>query len=265
MFAPAIGPTLSGLIVEHLDWCYLFIIVIPFLLFSIWLGYKYLINVTEITKAKIYIVSLIYSSLGFGGTVYGFSAAGQGENGFLNPIVYISIIIEVITLLFFILRQFKLDEPIMDLRSFSSPMFSHAVILIVIINMAMFATEIILPLYMQGPLAISPAIVGLVLLPENILSGILSPVMVALFDKYGHKVLMIPSTLLLSVTMLIMSRFGMETPLWLVILSYILLMISVSTVMMPAKTNGLNQLPIQLYPHGTAIMATILPVAGRIC
>ena len=84
MFAPAIGPTLSGVIVEYLGWRYLFIMVIPFALFSILFAYKYLVNVSEVTKPKIDVLSLVFSTIGFGAIVYGFSSAGE-INGFLDP------------------------------------------------------------------------------------------------------------------------------------------------------------------------------------
>lgn len=265
LFAPAIGPTLSGIIVEHLGWRYLFIVVIPFALLSIFLAYKYVVNVFEVTKPKIDIISLVYSTIGFGGTVYGFSSAGDLENGFLDPASYIPIVIGLIALLLFTLRQFKLDEPIMNLRAIAFPMFTHGIILVLFVLMAMFASEIILPLYLQGPLALSPSTAGLVLLPGSILSGLMSPVMGALFDKFGPKVMMIPATLVLSGTMFMMSsRLSMDTPLWFVIIGFTLLMVSVSAIMMPAQTNALNQLPKQLYPHGTAIVTTLQPVAGAI-
>src|SRR5699024_8688227 len=85
-----------------------------------------------------------------------------------------------------------------------------------------------------------------------------------LFDKVGPRALMIPATIILSGTMFLMTRLNMDTPLWVIIVSYILLMLSVSAIMMPAQTNGLNQLPKDLYPHGTAIMTTLQPVAGAI-
>jgi len=264
MFAPAIGPTLSGVIVEHLGWRYLFITVIPFTLFSIIFAYKYLINVTEVTKPKIDIVSIMLSTIGFGGVVFGFSSAGGDEAGFLAPIAYFPIVIGGIALILFAWRQFKLDEPMLDLRVFKYPMYTLGVIMFVIIIMAMFASEIILPVYMQGPLALLPATAGLVLLPGSLINGALSPVMGHLFDKFGPRVLMIPATLLLCITMFIMTRLDLTTPLWVIIVSYILLMISIAAIMMPAETNGLNQLPKHLYPHGTAIMTTLQPVAGAI-
>ena len=264
MFAPAIGPTLSGVIVEYLGWRYLFIIVIPFALFSILFGHKYLVNVSEVTKPKIDVVSIVFSTIGFGSLVYGFSAVGESANGFLSPNVLILIIIGVIGIALFAMRQFKLEEPVMDLRVFKYPMFTHAVLLFLIIIMAMFASEIILPIYMQGPLALSAATAGLILLPGSLLNGIMSPFMGHLFDKFGPRVLMIPATIVLSGTMFMMSRLTTETALWVVVVGYILLMLTVSAIMMPAETNGLNQLPKRLYPHGTAVMSTLQPVAGAI-
>lgn len=264
MFAPAIGPTLSGVIVEYLGWRYLFITVIPFALFSIVFAYKFLVNVSEVTKPKIDIISIVFSSIGFGATVYGFSSAGESPEGFLDPKVFGIIIIGVIGIVLFVLRQLKLEEPVMDLRVFKYPMYTHAVFMFVIIIMAMFASEIILPMFMQGPLMLSAATAGLVLLPGSILNGVMSPFMGHLFDKFGPRVLMIPATLVLSGTMFMMSRLTADTSLWVIVAGYILIMLSISAIMMPAETNGLNQLPKKLYPHGTAVMSTLQPVAGAI-
>lgn len=264
MFAPAIGPTLSGVIVEYFGWRYLFILVIPFALFSIAFAYKHLVNVSEVTKPKIDVISLVYSTLGFGGIVYGFSSVGESADGFASVNVLSAMIIGVIGVVLFVLRQLKLDEPVMDLRVFRYPMYTHAVLMFLIIIMAMFASEIILPIYMQGPLALTAATAGLVLLPGSILNGAMSPFMGALFDKFGPRVLMIPATIVLSGTMFMMSRLTVDTPVWVVVVGYILIMLTVSAIMMPAETNGLNQLPKRLYPHGTAVMSTLQPVGGAI-
>src|SRR5699024_5879108 len=182
MFAPAIGPTLSGVIVEYLGWRYLFITVIPFSLFSIGFAYKYLINVGEVTKPKLDLLSALFSSVGFGAIIYGFSSAGESEAGFLTPKVLIIIVIGFISLSLFAWRQFKLDEPMMNLRVFKYPMYTHAIVMFLIIIMAMFASELILPVFMQGPMMLTAATAGLILLPGSILNGLLSPLMGHLFD-----------------------------------------------------------------------------------
>ena len=264
MFAPAIGPTLSGIIVEYLGWRYLFITVIPFSLFSIGFAWKFLINVSEVTKPKVDYISLLLSTIGFGGIVFGFSSAGDEEAGFLMPIVYIPIIVGIIALIIYCFRQVKLKDPVMDIRVFKFPMYTLSVILFIIIIMAMFASEIILPIFMQGPLALTAATAGIVLLPGSLLNGLLSPLMGHLFDKFGPRWLMIPGTAILCIVMFSLSRLNLQTPIWVIVVSYIVIMITVSAIMMPAETNGLNELPKSLYPHGTAIMTTLQPVAGAI-
>lgn len=264
MFAPAIGPTLSGIIVEYFGWRFLFIFVMPFTVFSILFALKYLVNITEITKPKIDWISLVYSTIGLGATIYGFSHAGESADGFMTPSVFIPIIIGLIGILLFVLRQFKLDEPLMDLRVFKFPMFAHAVVLFVIIIMMMFASELILPVFMQGPMGLTAAAAGLLLLPGSLLNGAMSPFMGALFDKVGPKVMMIPATIVLAVTMFMFSNLTADTPQWVIIAGFMLIMLSVSATMMPAETNGLNQLPKHLYPHGTAVVSTLQPLAGAI-
>src|SRR5690625_6126213 len=83
----------------------------------------------------------------------------------------------------------------MDLRVFKYPMYIHAVCMFLIIIMAMFSSELILPIFMQGPMALTAAAAGLVLLPGSILNGAMSPIMGHLFDKFGPKVMMIPATI----------------------------------------------------------------------
>lgn len=264
MFAPAIGPTLSGVIVEYLGWRYLFIIVIPFTIFSILFAFKYLVNVSEVTKPKIDWLSVLLSTVGFGGTIYGFSSVGQSESGFTNIDVLVPMIAGIVSIVLFVLRQLKLDEPVMDVRVFKFPLFTHAVVMFILIVMTMFASELILPLYMQGALLLSAATAGLVLLPGSILNGLMSPFMGALFDKVGPRVMMMPATIVLAGTMFMFSRLDLNTPTWLIVVGFILIMLSVSATMMPAETNGLNQLPKRYYPHGTAVISCLQPLAGAI-
>lgn len=264
MFAPAIGPTLSGIIVEYLGWRFLFITVLPFTIFSIVFAYKYLLNVSEVTKPKIDYFSILLSTVGFGGVVFGFSLAGSEHLSFLDAIVFVPIIIGLLSLVLFVIRQFRLDEPLMDLNVFRYPMYSYGVVLFLIIGVSMFSSEIILPLFMQKTLLISAATAGLILLPGSLLSGLMSPLMGRLFDKYGPRKLLLPGSVVLSATMFMFSRLDLNSPIWIIVLGYILLMLSISAMMMPAETNGLNELPKRLYPHGTAVMSTLQPVAGAI-
>lgn len=262
MFAPAIGPTLSGVIVDLLGWRWLFISVIPFAVFSILFALKFLQNVGEVTRPKVDIFSIILSSIGIGGIVYGFSSAG--EEGFSSIRILSIIFISLLSLVVFVLRQLKLEEPLLDVRVFKYKNYTRGVSLFVIVIMAMFASEIVMPMYLQGPLGYSAKLAGLLLLPGALLNGLMSPVMGTLFDKFGPRKLMIPGTIVLVGVMIFFSNISPSMPIWSFILVYIILMLSISAIMMPAHTNALNELPKKLYPHGTAIGNTLQPIGGAL-
>ncbi|OEH91360.1 MDR family MFS transporter [Bacillus solimangrovi] len=264
MFAPAIGPTLSGVIVDTLGWRWLFISVIPFTLFSIIFAVKFLQNVGEVTKPKVDILSIVLSTIGIAGVIYGFSRAGDLEEGFLSTTFLLIILISIVCLIIFTFRQLKLEEPLLDVRVFQYRSYTQGVIIFVLVIMAMFASEIVMPMYLQGPLGYSAKMTGLLLLPGALLNGLMSPVMGSLFDRYGPRKLIIPGTIVLVAVMFFFSRIDSSIHIWFFVLAYIALMLAISAIMMPAETNGLNALPKKLYPHGTAIVNTIQPIGGAL-
>ncbi|WP_064092955.1 MDR family MFS transporter [Rossellomorea aquimaris] len=264
MFAPAIGPTLSGVIVDFLGWRWLFITVIPFAVFSILFALKYLQNVGEVTRPSVDVFSIILSTIGIGGIVYGFSSAGEDPEGFMSIKIILIISISIISIVLFTVRQLKLEEPLLDVRVFQYKSYLRGVSIFVIVIMAMFASEIVMPMYLQGPLGYSAKVAGLLLLPGALLNGLMSPTMGALFDKYGPRKLIIPGTVTLVGVMIFFSNINPSTPIWLFVFAYIVLMLSISAILMPAQTNALNELPKKLYPHGTAIANTLQPVAGAL-
>jgi len=264
MFAPAIGPTLSGLILESLDWRWLFYLVLPFGILSVVIASIYLKNVTDVTKPKVDILSIILSTVGFGGLVYGFSSAGEGGGGWSEPKVYWTLIVGGLALILFVWRQIVSKQPMLNLRAFLSPMFSLSTVLLIIVMMSLFSTLMLLPIFLQQGLLMTAFAAGLVLLPGGILNGFLSPVTGKLFDKFGPRVLAIPGSAILAVVMYLFTTIDLETTKGLIILYHCIMMVAISMIMMPVQTNGLNQLPRAYYPHGTAILNTLQQVSGAI-
>ncbi|WP_373876519.1 MDR family MFS transporter [Paenibacillus spongiae] len=262
MFGPAIGPTLSGFIIDHLSWRWLFILVIPLAIFSILFASMFLRNVTDLTKPKVDILSIVLSSIGFGGIVYGFSKAGEGS--WSDPAVVWTLVAGGIGLILFIIRQLIVREPILDLRAFKYPMFSIVTVLLLVLMMTLFSTMILLPLFLQTALLMTAFKAGLTLMPGGVVNGIMAPISGKLFDKFGPRVLIIPGLVLVLISIFFFKDISVETTAGYVVTLHIVLMIGISMVMMPAQTTGLNQLPRHLYPHGTAILNTLQQVAGAI-
>ncbi|MFE4714033.1 MDR family MFS transporter [Paenibacillus sp. NPDC056722] len=262
MFAPAIGPTISGLIVDGLSWRWLFYLVLPFALLSIIVGTAVLKNVSELTKPRVDLLSIVLSTIGFGGIVYGFSKAG--ELGWSVPEVIWTIAAGGVALALFVWRQLLLKEPIMDLRAFRYPMFALVAVLLFVLLMTFFSSAIMLPMFMQGVLMMTAFKSGLILLPGGVVNGIMAPVSGKLFDKFGPRVLVIPGLLIAAASLWLFTRFDETTTTGFLVAVHIALMVGVALVMMPAQTAGLNQLPRHLHPHGTAILNTLQQVSGAI-
>lgn len=190
LFAPAIGPVISGYIVEHYSWRVVFFMMLPVSVFMIFYAAFRLKNVTELKYPKIDILSILLSTVGFGGIVFGFSNAGEAA-GWSSPKVIIGLAAGVIGLILFVMRQLKLKVPMLDMRPFRSKIFSVSVILMWIVMMLQFSMMLILPLYFQMALELSPLYTGILMLPGGLVLAMTSLVAGRLFDKLGFKPLLI--------------------------------------------------------------------------
>ena len=261
-FAPAIGPTLSGWFVEIYPWRGLFWIIVPIVVIDIIVAYFILRNVTKTTNPSLDMTSIVLSTLGFGGLLYGFSAAGN--SGWLSVSVILPIIVGALTLFFFIRRQNKLDEPILEFGVFKNKVFTLSTLLGMIVFMAMIGGAVILPIFMQTMLGFSAMESGMMLLPGAILMGIMSPVTGRLYDRYGARWLAIIGLLIVTVTTLMFSNLDTATTFTYLAVVNTFRMLGVAMVMMPVTTAGLNQISNTLVPHGTAMNNTMRQVAGAV-
>lgn len=255
--APAIGPTISGLIVQSFNWRWLFLGIVPFSVIVLFLGYIYLKNVTEISKSKLDISSVILSTIGFGGFIYGVSNIGKS---FL--LMGVPIIIGCIALVAFVFRQTHMENPILDMQPFKYPMFTFGTILIFIMHMINFSMMLILPMFLEGALGLTAFTAGLMMLPGGLINGIVSPISGHLFDKYGAKVLILPGFLISTIVFFIFSRtISLQLAIPAIIALHCLSLFAVGLINTPAQTNSLNQLSLESAPHGTAIMNTLQQIS----
>lgn len=259
-FAPAIGPTLSGWLVDHFPWRSLFYIILPIIFVDIFAAYFMLRNVTEQKYPKVDILSIILSTLGFGGLLYGFSVAGS--SGWNNEKVIISMIIGALSLVCFIFRQSKLEQPILQFQVFKYKVFAITTVLGMIVFIAMIGGAVILPLFMQNMLGFTAFKSGLMLLPGALLMGVMNPITGRLFDKFGARWLAITGLSILVITTFMFTNLTEQTTFTYLAVVNSLRMLGIAMVMMPVTTAGINQLPIHLIPHGAAMNNTMRQMSG---
>lgn len=261
--APALGPTVSGIILDHFSWRFMFVFVLPVALLAMAIGARFLTNVGERGNVKLDFVSVVLTVPAFGGLVYGLSQIGGHGGASALPVA--ALVVGVLCMVVFVFRQLKLqksDSPLLDLRAFNFRMFTVSVLLMVVAMMALFGGVILLPLYLQNVLHLQPMETGLALLPGGLAMGLLGPVVGRLFDKVGPLPLTVTGSVMLVLTLWQFSMLSASSPLWWVVVLYAVLSLGLALLFTPAFTTGLNPLPPHLYSHGSAIMSTLQQVAG---
>lgn len=261
-FAPAIGPTWAGWIIESYSWRVIFYILAPVALLDFIIAIFLVKNVTETSRPKLDVLGVILSTIGFGGILYSFSTGGS--KGWGHPEVIALFIVGGVSLILFVWRQLTVDHPILEFRIFKYRMFTLTTIINVIVTMAMFSGMILMPIYMQNIHGFSPLEAGFMLLPGGIVMGIMSPITGKLFDKYGAKWLAITGLAITIVTTYALTRLQTDTSYSYVLWVYTLRMFGMSIIMMPIFTAGLNDLGLRLNKYGTAMVNTFRMVAGAV-
>lgn len=261
-FAPALGPALSGWFIEYLPWRWLFYAILPIAIIDLVLAFYFMKDVIPRSFPKVDILSIILSTLGFGGLLYGFSLAGN--YGWANKIVIISIVIGMITLTWFILRQMKLTQPILEFRVFKYRTFTLATIIGTITFTVLIAAETLLPIYMQLMAGFTALESGIMILPGALLMGFASPIIGQVFDRVGARWLLIIGMTIMATTTLLFTNLTAETSLTYLIIAFAVRMLGIAMVMMPSTTAGLNILPVHLMSHGTAMINTMRQVGASI-
>nr|WP_233265640.1 MDR family MFS transporter [Leifsonia sp. AG29] len=264
--APAVGPTISGIILNSLPWRWIFLIVLPIALVMLLIGVKFVENVTETRKSRIDVLSVILSAFGFGGLVYGLSLSGASGGAGGSPLLlWGSLAVGVLALAAFILRQLALqrhDRALLDLRTFRSPIFTLSIALMAISTAALFGVIIVLPLYLQHVLHLDVLATGLLLLPGGLLMGLVAPFVGRLYDRFGPRPLVVPGSILVSLVLWALTMVSETTPVFLVLIAHVTMSLGLALMFTPLFTAGLGAVPPHLYSHGSAILGTIQQVGG---
>ena len=261
--APAIGPTISGLILSVLDWRWLFILVLPIALGALALGAARVQNVTTPRRTRFDVPSVILSAFGFGGLVYGLSTLGEASESSVPG--WLPLGVGVVALTVFVLRQLSLqktDAALLDLRTFTSRTFTFSILMIAISMMALFGTIILLPIYMQTVLGLDTLATGLLLLPGGLIMGLLAPTVGRIFDRIGPTALLMTGSTIVSAVFWFLTTLGADSSIWSVLAAHVALSIGLSLLFTPLFTSGLASLKPSLYSHGSAILGTVQQVAG---
>ncbi len=261
--APATGPTLGGVILDLLDWRWMFWVMLPIAAVTLALGVAMVRNVTETFAVPLDVLSVILAALGFAGLVFGLSSIGSAAEGNALVAPWIPLTVGVLSLAVFTWRQLGLgNHALLDVRAFATPTFTISLTMMCIGMMGMFGTLIVLPIYLQSVLGLDAMHTGLTLLPGGLLMGLMGLIVGRLFDRVGARPLVIPGTAVVATALWGKTTLSADSAQVTVIAWHMLLNAGLSCMFSPLMTSALGALPRRMYSHGSAILSTLQQVAG---
>ncbi|RFU85964.1 MFS transporter [Streptomyces triticagri] len=260
--APALGPAVSGVILQAGSWRLLFVVVLPIAAAVTWFGLRKLENIGEQQASSIDWFSVSVAALGFGGLVYGLSLIGESDRRTLGIGIAVA---GVLAIAVFALRQLRLQRggtPLMDLRTLRYGTFTLSLALLSIGFLTMLGSMMLLPLYLQNVRGLSPLETGLIVMPGGLAMGLLGPSVGKAFDRFGSRALVVPGSAGIALALAGFTQIAMTTPYWQILGLHVLLMVSLAGTFTPVFALGMGALPPHLYSHGSSILGTLQQVAA---
>ncbi|MEU8894250.1 MDR family MFS transporter [Nocardia sp. NPDC048505] len=259
--APAMGPVISGLVLQWASWRWLFVLVLPIAGAVTFFGLRRLEDIGEPQTGDIDWASVAFAALGFGALVYGLSKFSP--DNVASPVLLVVAGVALIAV--FALRQIKLQRsgsPLMDLRVLLAGTFTKGLILMSIAFLAMLGSMMLLPLYLQHLRGLSALETGLLVMPGGLAMGVLGPTVGKIFDRFGGRVLVIPGAIGITAALAGFTQISLSMPYWQLLALHILLMLSLAAAFTPVFTLSLGALPPNLYSHGSSMLGTLQQVSA---
>jgi DHA2 family lincomycin resistance protein-like MFS transporter len=265
--APALGPTLSGLVLNNLGWRWIFGVVGPIAAAALVVGIVAVRPVGPRVSLPIDVVSVPLAVLGFGGLVYGLAGIGEAADHSVAVPLWIPFTVGALALAAFVARQLLLarsGRALLDLRVFASPTFSLSVLAMVVAMATMMGTFIVVPYFAQAVLGFSPFATGLVTLPGGLVMGLAAPVVGRIYDLRGARPLVIPGAAAITAGVWSLSVVDGSTTIWWLIGANMLLCLGLAATFTPLMTLALGSVAPERYSHGSAALGTFQQVAGAV-
>lgn len=262
ILAPAIGPTLSGYIVQNYHWNVMFYGMFIIGIIAILVGFVWFKLYQYTTNPKADIPGIIFSTIGFGALLYGFSEAGN--KGWGSVEIETMFAIGIIFIILFVITELRMKSPMLNLEVLKFPTFTLTTIINMVVMLSLYGGMILLPIYLQNLRGFSALDSGLLLLPGSLIMGLLGPFAGKLLDTIGLKPLAIFGIAVMTYATWELTKLNMDTPYMTIMGIYVLRSFGMAFIMMPMVTAAINALPGRLASHGNAFLNTMRQLAGSI-
>lgn len=258
-FAPTIGPSLSGVLVDTVGWRAIFAIVTALAALIAVLAVKELQPYGNLSRSKFDAPSVVLSTFGLVGLLYGLSSFSSSQ----NHVATAALIVAGLALVgAYAWRQLHLDEPMLRLDILKVPQYRTVAIIIALFQAALIGMETIMPLYIQGVLGHSATVSGVTLLPGAVIGAFTGLLAGRLFDKHGVRRPVILGACVIVAGLAGFLTLRSDSAIVAVSAVYAIMAVGIQFTMTPVNTWGVNSLPNDAIQHAQSTSNTINQVAG---
>ena len=252
-FAPAIGPSLSGVLVDTVGWRMLFVLIAVICVIVATFAAKCLTNFSGFEEVPFDMPSVILLLVGMVSLLYGISSSTSAQ---IIAIPIAMIVAGLVLLAIFCRRQFKLETPLLRIQVLSSRKFRTVVILLALLQASMIGSEVVLPIYVQQVMGQTATVSGLLMLPGAVIGAICGLFAGRLFDNYGVRGLAIFGACVLGLGAFGITTFNMDMSILMVTVAYTTMSIGIQFLSTPLNTWGVNSLDNKVVQHANALSST---------
>lgn len=261
MFAPVIGPTLSGLLIGAFSWRAIFALFAIVAIAAIICTAAFFITPIETTRPKVDMPSVIASIIGFGCLVAGVSLVA--DMGF-SPLVITLLVIGVLVIACYAYRQLHIDNPVLELRALGIATFRIPALMVTCSFACTLAIMYLAPQELQRGLGLSTSTAGMLMLAGGIINAICSFASGRMYDKVGARPLVRAGAVVAIIGSLLFLAIGIDTAPAFFVLAHVVFMIGVPLMQQSAQSAALKGLPRGLAADGSTILNTMQQVCGAI-
>lgn len=261
--APAVGPSLGGLIVSYFGWRMIFVSLLPFLLLSAILGSKNIRQAGALESTARFNISL-YALLIIGFSSLIFATTLASSLGWLHSKVLSLFFLCFAAVALFYRLSLKAAAPLLRVEIFHYAPYTLSTISLLLVGFICLGLGFLIPNYAQLVSSTDAFTAGCLLLPGCLLGAALAPISGRLLDKFGAKRPILLGNLSILLSVVCYSLYPGELSSLLFIIFYLFFAFGQGFSMGTIMTNGLSQLPEKLNADGNAAMNTLLQLAGAV-
>ncbi|MCR4442507.1 MAG: DHA2 family efflux MFS transporter permease subunit [Peptococcaceae bacterium] len=258
--APSIGPTLGGYLVEYVNWRWIFTINIPVGVIGLFLAYLVIPEFKGINPGKFDLWGALTSASGMFCLLFALSE-GPSWGWTSEPIVCL-FYFSLVSFVLFIYHELHTPEPLLDLRIFTSPVYTVGNAVLVVLTFGMFGALFYIPVFLQSVRGLGALQSGMLMLPPALASAVMMPISGALYDRIGPRLPVLTGILLLALSTFLFSKVDLNTPLSTIIFWNVLRSMGMGLTMMPTQASLMSEIPTEKVGRASAVNNIIARVSG---